>query len=166
MKQFKISLQGHFSALDVTLIWLIIFSIASVFIYFVELNKILIYCIWGVFIIMNFPVLLIHINYWFVDKNKVTQFDLDNKKIIQKVGKTSSAYSFEDIKCVTLTKNSVYDKSASLSVNRRAPWAKYFFYEIDFKNNKKIFLTSLSIDVTEFPLKVDQYRYETFQATN
>lgn len=166
MKQFKITLQRHFSALDVTLIWLIIFSIASVFFYFVEFNKIVIYCIWGIFIFMNFPVLLIHINYWIVDRNKVIQFDLDNRTIIQKAGKISSTYSFEDIKCVTLTKNSIYDKSRSLTVNGRAPWVKYFFYEIDFNNNKKIFLTSLSIDVTEFPLKVDQLKYEIFQATN
>lgn len=166
MEKFKISLERSLASLTVTIILLVIFSIASVFIYFIEMNKIILYGIWVIFIIMNFPVLLLHINYWFTDKNKVIQFDPDNLTITLTVGEKTSTYSFDDVKNVTLTENSCFDKSGPLKVNRRTPWSEYFYYQIDLNNNKKIFLTSLSIKQTEFPLEVNQRRYEMFQATN
>jgi hypothetical protein len=167
MKQFKITLSGHFSTLGITLVWLIIFSIASAFIYFIELDKIFIYFTWGFFIVMNIPVLLIHINYWIVDKNKVIQFNFDNQTIIQRVGKNVCTYSFKDVKCVVLTENSCFDKSAYHNTfNTRTPWSEYFYYQIDLINNEKIILTSLSIKQTEFLLEVNKIRYEGFQATN
>lgn len=68
------------------------------------MNKILLYGVWSIFAIMNFPVLLLQINYWFTDKNKVIQFD---------------------------SENFCFDKSGPLKVNRRAPWSEYYYYQIE-----------------------------------
>lgn len=167
MKKFKITLETSFDSLTVTIILFVVFSISSIFILFIEKNKIFLYALWIVYIIMNFPVLLIHINYWFTDRNKVVQFDPDNQKILLSVGKKNSSYSFSDIRNIILTENSFFDKSGPLKViNRRLPWSEYFYYQINLNDNKKILITSLSIKRTEFPLKVNQHRYDVFPATN
>ena len=79
------------------------------------------------------PLLILHLNYYYVSKNKVFFFDFDSGRIELTENEIIRQFKFEDIKIVLIVR----------PYRNRLPWADYGYIKIGFKNNDPIVLTSL-----------------------
>ena len=107
-------------------------------------------------LVFDIPALILHYNYWQQSKNKIVQIDSVNMLITI----NDLVYKFDDIKYVILTRHTGYKHGEP---TRKGPWSDYFYYQIDFKNNDRLILTSLMLKQKDFPFSVKHNRFKMFQ---
>jgi hypothetical protein len=155
---YSLSLRHQLYNCRWTIIHLIItIIIISQFIYVLTKEKVIFIIFYGYFFLYNIKVILIHLIYWIEDKNKVVTIDTDLNKITTIKKGQVSEFNFDYIKSIINTSVSKY-KSHSF----RTPNIRYYYYQIYFKNNKSLIITSLSMKDEPFPMSVDYYRYRGF----
>lgn len=156
MIRLRITLKRIFANLSISIIFLIITVVLSVFLYNIDLDLVGVYIPVGFFLILNIPVIVIYINYWIEDKDKIVHIDSNSRTINVTKGFKDLNYRFDDIKRVILVSHSSYKFGQP---SRKAPWTDYFYYLIDFKNGERLILTSLLLEQKDFTLTVHHRRF-------
>ena len=156
MIRLRITLKRIFANLSFSIIFLIITVVLSIFLYKIDLDLVGVYIPIGFFVIFNIPVIVIYINYWIEDKNKIVQIDTNTRTINVTKEFKDLTYRFDDIKRVILVSHLSYKFGQPL---RKAPWTDYFYYLIDFKNGERLILTSLLLEQKDFTLTVHHRRF-------
>ncbi|WP_066627724.1 hypothetical protein [Labilibacter marinus] len=144
----KINFSSHIRNFKNTLISIFIGVVISAIYYFINDGDTKVIYIFGVaYILALIPVLLIHVNYNKIDKNKQISVNINLHSIeIHENGKRTKI-EVKDILSIILTTG--LERSAS------SLWSNYYFYQIDLKNGKTILITSLLLKQKEFPFVVD-----------
>ena len=100
----------------------------------------LIICV-SVFLLLFFPVLLIHNDYYTLNKGDELEVDPDNKQIRYKHDQVLIEYKFEDIKNIKYY----------LREGGRLLWTRYKYCVIEFTDGVKITITTLLVpDIESF----------------
>lgn len=116
------------------------------------------------------PLLVIHLNYLFINRNQTVIIDKDKNSIIICGSGLDRSYSFEDIKYITVFKGVCYKNEKKtkdvltlvLNAPFRVPWSDYGYIEIIFKDKEVLFLTALMIDLKEIPFDNYLTEYKAF----
>jgi hypothetical protein len=113
------------------------------------------------------PLLVIHLNYFFINRNQTVIIDKDKNSIIICGSGLDRSFSFEDIKNISVFKGICYKNEKKktkdvltevLNAPFRVPWSDYGYIQIIFKDREVVFLTALMIDLKEIPF--DNYLTE------
>lgn len=156
MLQLKITLKSIFTNLTLSITFLVAIIVFSVIVYNVDFDMIAVYLLFGLFLIINIPTIVIFLNYWIEDRNKIVQIDTNHRTIKVTKGHLNHTYSFDEIKRVILVANSSCKSGESL---RKAPWTDFFYYQIEFNDGERLILTSLLIKQKDFTLTVHHRRF-------
>lgn len=100
------------------------------------------------FLLFLIPQMIIHLNYYFVNKGDVLFYDPDHRKITIDRKGVSHSFSFDDIDFIE------WNTSYPLAENRSQwlPWDSYNHSIIKLKNGRKFVITSLLIPNMELPI--------------
>ncbi|MGV3509489.1 MAG: hypothetical protein ACO1N7_09390 [Sphingobacteriaceae bacterium] len=124
---------------------IVVVCAGTVYFYSGDRNPIIIYCALGVIALSTLPVFTVHYNYYSHDKGKRLIINSDKNEIeIIKRGE-STRVSLNQIESLVLTKgtrgvNSIFTDD-------------YFYYQINLKDKKVLYLTSLLLKKDDLPLK-------------
>jgi len=111
------------------------------------------------------PLLVIHLNYLFINRNQIVTIDKDQNSIIICRSGLDRFLLFMDIESIIVFKGLCYKNEkktknvwTALNVPMRLPWSDYGYIKIIFKDKEVLFLTALMIDLKKIPF--DNYRTE------
>lgn len=115
------------------------------------------------------PLLMLHLNYFFVDHNQIVTIDKNRSLISIWDSGIEKIYCWDDIDNIIVVKglhlkNENKSKSVWISLNTplRVPWSSYGYIKVSFKNKENIILTSLMIDLKEVPFDNYKNQYKLF----
>lgn len=160
--EYKISFRRQIQLLKSDLIWFLVgIIVLGIFVWNVNNGDIAETSI--VILIALTPLLLplfvIHLNYFFINRNQIVTIDKDKNSIIICASGLDKLFSFEDIKNITVFKGVCYKNEKKtkdaltvvLNAPFRVPWSDYGYIQIIFKDKEVLFLTALMIDLKEIP---------------
>jgi len=145
MQKFKITSQNHFKHLFVILYYLIIIFGGTLYFSYsrngyinYKLAGLLALC---VFILLILPQIILHLNYYSVNKNGTISIDIANGSIFYKNKKENIVIEFNDVIAI--------DRYKSFPMAERRmywfPWDAYNFTVINTVDGNKLTITSLVI---------------------
>lgn len=127
------------------------------------LSSLFLYVFIGVSITAILPVAVLHIQYYFTNRNSVLLLDTLNKTINYLDQSTEIKQGFDDIQAFDSYKNYAAE-------NGMYSWGQYKYYKIMFKNGQAIVITSLMLDYTsnilEEALQLQPEKHKHFLAVN
>jgi hypothetical protein len=160
MRQFSITTERYFKNLSASIIFLLVIILLTSFSIYNNLS-IEFYFLILIVVLLSFPALIIHINFWLEDRHKTVGFDIQNKKVYFNKDGIELIYNFDEIKYVILVQHGFYSKNTRSGRNWAA-WSNYFYFQIELKNNEKLYITSLSISRKDFPIPIQYERFVNF----
>jgi len=105
-----------------------------------------------IFIIVALPAIIVHLNYYMVNKGDVFEFCFEKNEIVIKQNGTSTRFTLNDIDFVkrSMSFNQAAKRSAIV------PWEGYNHSYIQLKNGQKFTITSLLVPDLNLPLKANK----------
>lgn len=155
MKTFKITISDHVRPLKSLVIVIIVFSIGMYFLmiykkgYF-ELNTALL--VGGItFLIYVFPMFILHMQYYFINRNDIFKNDKSSGKMVFQSGGKQTCFELNDIQKI------IVFKSRPLAENRTPifAWDEYNYAVIELKDGQIIKLSSLLVNELDKVVKFD-----------
>ncbi|WP_367916096.1 hypothetical protein [Leadbetterella sp. DM7] len=153
MNTYRVTINTHFRFLLSTLLYVVIPVIIGVpLILYLKRGSFdidIAYSIgvWGV-LLLFIPKLLIHLNYYFENKNMVVYYEEAKKQLRVADTKRDVTFTMQDITKVTEYKT--YPKAENRTT--WMPWDDYHYSLVELRNGEKFYFTSLILPNLDLPI--------------
>lgn len=164
--QHSINSKSQFNSIRLAIEHFVLLSVCPpMFLYFFEKADDVLFLI-PIFIIYAAcfcaPAILIHLDYYRTNSQSQIGIDLSHKLITFKENSTESKVSFNEIQSV----KSIQHRDYSFSPNQRGwfevPWMDYNLLVVTTTDGNEFIITSLMMDITEFPIPPTERKYVHF----
>lgn len=139
----------------ITLLFVIVFSPLMVYTYGTEkqLGAWLIAIIWISF--TTIPPMILHVNYFFHDRNKIIEIDNSKGFLILTEGDNRQSMKFEEIERV----EKYHSKGSKDKATSKVHWHTYYYYKVILKDREPIYISRMVLENFEKKIEGISFKF-------